>query len=62
LVPKKLGEKLNEKQMEIRKSKFLNQLRIPGFYEVGGLGAYTFISKADLKDKRKKQKKASQER
>jgi len=48
LVPKKLGEKLNEKQMEIRKSKFLNQLRIPGLYEVGGLGACTLISKAAL--------------
>ena len=35
LVPKRLGEKLSEKEMEIRQTKFLNQLRIPGLYEVG---------------------------
>jgi glycosyltransferase involved in cell wall biosynthesis len=48
LVPKRLGEKLSEKQMQIRKNKFLNQLRIPGLYEVGGLGACTLISRAAL--------------
>lgn len=49
LVPKRLGEKLSEKEMEIRKSRFLNQLRTPGLYEVGGLGACTLISRAALK-------------
>ncbi len=48
LVPKRLGEKLNEKEMEIRQIKFLNQLRIPGLYEVGGLGACTLISSVAL--------------
>lgn len=48
LVPKKLGEKLSEKEMDIRQIKFLNQLKIPGLYEVGGLGACTLISRAAL--------------
>ncbi|MGE5416608.1 MAG: glycosyltransferase [Acidobacteriota bacterium] len=48
LIPKSLGEKLGEKEMEIRQFKFLNQLRIPGLYEVGGLGACTLISRAAL--------------
>ncbi len=48
LVPKKLGEKLSEKEREIRQIKFLNQLRIPGLYKVGGLGACTLISKNAL--------------
>ena len=48
LVPKRLGEKLSEKEMGIRQIKFLNQLRIPGLYEVGGLGACTLICRAAL--------------
>ncbi len=48
LVPKRLGEKLSEKEMDIRQTRFLNQLRIPGLYEVGGLGACTLISRAAL--------------
>lgn len=48
LVPKRLGEELSEKEMGIRQMKFLNQLRIPGLYEVGGLGACTLISRAAL--------------
>jgi GT2 family glycosyltransferase len=48
LVPKKLGEVLSDKEMEIRQTKFLNQLRIPGVYEVGGLGACTLLSRASL--------------
>ncbi len=48
LVPKRLGEKLSEKEMDIRQTGFLNQLRIPGLYEVGGLGACTLISRAAL--------------
>ncbi|MGE4282726.1 MAG: glycosyltransferase [Clostridia bacterium] len=48
LVPKKLGEQLGEKEADIRQIRFLNQLRIPGLYEVGGLGACTLISRAAL--------------
>ncbi len=48
LVPKRLGEELTEKEMDVRRTKFLNQLRIPGLYEVGGLGACTLISRAAL--------------
>ena len=48
LVPKRLGEKLSEKEMDTRQTKFLNQLKIPGVYEVGGLGACTLISRAAL--------------
>lgn len=48
LVPKKLGEKLTEKEQKIRQTKFLNQLKIPGIYEVGGLGACTLISRSAL--------------
>ena len=48
LVPKTLGENLSEKEMDIRRNKFLNQLRLPGVYEVGGLGACTLINFAAL--------------
>jgi len=48
LVPKRLGENLSEKEMGLRQIKFLNQLRIPGLYEVGGLGACTLISRDAL--------------
>jgi glycosyltransferase involved in cell wall biosynthesis len=48
LVPKKIGEKLTDKEKEIRQTKFLNQLKIPGTYEVGGLGACTLISRSAL--------------
>ncbi|MGB7604385.1 MAG: glycosyltransferase [Lutisporaceae bacterium] len=48
LVPKRLGEKLSEEETDIRQTGFLNQLRIPGLYEVGGLGACTLISRAAL--------------
>ena len=48
LVPKLLGENLSEKEMDIRRNKFLNQLQIPGLYEVGGLGACTLISRTAL--------------
>ena len=48
LVPKRLGENLSEKEMKLRELKFLNKLRIPGLYEVGGLGACTLISRAAL--------------
>lgn len=48
MVPKQLGEELNEKEKEIRQIRFLNQLNIPGLYEVGGLGACTLISRMAL--------------
>lgn len=48
LVPKRLGEKLSEKEMDLRQTGFLAQLRIPGLYEVGGLGACTLIRVAAL--------------
>lgn len=48
LVPKKLGEKLSEKEIDVRKNEFLQQLKVPGIYEVGGLGACTLISRAAL--------------
>ncbi|WP_347561857.1 glycosyltransferase [Clostridium sp. E02] len=48
LVPKRLGEVLSDNEKEIRQTKFLNQLRIPGVYEVGGLGACTLLSIASL--------------
>ncbi|MCE5196450.1 MAG: glycosyltransferase [Negativicutes bacterium] len=48
LVPKNPGETLNQKEMEIRRNRFLHQLRIPGLYEVGGLGACTLISRSAL--------------
>lgn len=48
LVPKRLGEKLSENEMDLRQTEFLSQLRIPGLYEVGGLGACTLISAAAL--------------
>jgi GT2 family glycosyltransferase len=48
LVPKRLGEILSEEDNEIRRFRFLNQIRIPGLYEVGGLGACTLISRAAL--------------
>lgn len=48
LVPKKLGEKLTEKDMEIRSNQFLESLKIPGVYEVGGLGACTLITRKAL--------------
>ena len=48
LVPKQLGEKLTEEEMNIRQNQFLNQLKTPGVYEVGGLGACTLISRDAL--------------
>lgn len=48
LVPKKLGETLSEEEMNRRQTKFLNQIKIPGIYEVGGLGACTLISRVAL--------------
>jgi len=48
MVPKRLGEILSKKEMDIRQSSFLKKLRLPGVYEVGGLGACTLISRTAL--------------
>ncbi|WP_064505506.1 hypothetical protein [Defluviitalea phaphyphila] len=39
------GEKLSQSEINFRHKQFLNQLKTPGIYEVGGLGACTLISK-----------------
>ena len=48
LVPKKFGETLTEEEMSIRKDQFISKLKVPGVYEVGGLGACTLISRNAL--------------
>lgn len=48
LYEKKQEEKLSDKEISRRTEAFLNQLRQPGIYEVGGLGACTLISKQAL--------------
>lgn len=48
LVPRQMGEMLDEKEMEQRKKEFISKLEIPGLYEVGGLGACTMLSRATL--------------
>lgn len=45
---KALGEKISAEEMEIRKGAFFDKLRVPGLYEVGGLGACTLISKSAM--------------
>ncbi|MGE7622800.1 glycosyltransferase [Viridibacillus sp. NPDC096237] len=42
------GEHLTEQEKEARYMQFLTKLRIPGVYEVGGLGACTLISRKAL--------------
>lgn len=39
------GEALNQYEINKRHQEFISKLRIPGIYEVGGLGACTLISK-----------------
>lgn len=41
----KRGEAISEEEKQKRTAEFVNQLRTPGIYEVGGLGACTLISK-----------------
>lgn len=48
LVPKQLGEELGTEEMEIRQRGFLEKLKEPGIYEVGGLGACTLIQRSAL--------------
>lgn len=48
LVPKQLGEELNSEEKADRQACFIAQLKRPGLYEVGGLGACTLISRSAL--------------
>jgi glycosyltransferase involved in cell wall biosynthesis len=48
LVPRTPGEELTDQEKQIRQTRFLQQLRTPGVYEVGGLGACTLISRQAL--------------
>ena len=45
---KKPGEKLTQKEEKSRTFAFFKKLKVPGVYEVGGLGACTLISKAAI--------------
>lgn len=42
------GEEIDEETANERKKQFLEQLKVPGVYEVGGLGACTLISRNAL--------------
>ncbi len=42
------GEELNDEEISIRTREFIDQLKVPGIYEVGGLGACTLISRHAL--------------
>ncbi len=44
LYTSEIGEKLTQAEKDARTQCFLEQLRVPGVYEVGGLGACTLIS------------------
>ena len=48
LAPRQYGETLSVEETISRTIQFLNQLKIPGVYEVGGLGACTLIEKEAL--------------
>lgn len=48
LVPKALGEQLDEAEMKTRQEGFLQMLWEPGLYEVGGLGACTLLARSAL--------------
>lgn len=48
LIPKSTFETLTEDESQLRYSDFMEQLRKPGVYKVGGLGACTLISKKAL--------------
>lgn len=48
LVPKRRGEELPAEEATRRTAHLLEQLRVPGLYEVGGLGACTMISRRAL--------------
>ena len=48
LVPKGRWEILSDEEANIRQEGFLSQLKTPGIYPVGGLGACTLIAKTAL--------------
>lgn len=48
MVRRERGETLTKEEEERRVQEFLDQLRVPGIYEVGGLGACTLISRKAL--------------
>ncbi|WP_170289681.1 glycosyltransferase family 2 protein [Cytobacillus depressus] len=48
LYKKDRNENIDEMEINKRINDFINQLRVPGVYEVGGLGACTLISKNAL--------------
>lgn len=48
LVPKTLGEELSAEEQKTRQASFLEKLRTPGLYEVGGLGACTLLQRSAL--------------
>lgn len=48
LYPKRRDEQLTDAEKNERMHMFLQQLRLPGIYEVGGLGACTLISRQAL--------------
>ncbi|GAB1643292.1 hypothetical protein [Krasilnikovia sp. MM14-A1259] len=48
LIPRKRGEQLSKEEGVRRLNLVLSQLRTPGLYEVGGLGACTMISRRAL--------------
>ncbi|MEG0832375.1 MAG: glycosyltransferase family 2 protein [Oscillospiraceae bacterium] len=48
LVPKQPGENLSDAESSARRDAFLAQLKIPGLYPVGGLGACTLIKRSAL--------------
>ncbi|ADY55881.1 glycosyl transferase family 2 [Syntrophobotulus glycolicus DSM 8271] len=49
LAPLNYGESLSSEETVLRTNRFLNQLKMPGVYEVGGLGACTLINKEALR-------------
>lgn len=48
LAPLEFGETLSQEETELRSNQFLTKLKIPGVYEVGGLGACTLIDREAL--------------
>lgn len=48
LIPKTLGEELGDEEQKTRQTAFLEKLKTPGLYEVGGLGACTLLQRSAL--------------
>lgn len=49
MVTKRRNESLSEEEKSARLTAFFNRLRVPGVYEVGGLGACTLISRKAIR-------------